>query len=295
MSHLTTDYFRYLPVSQRDVQWDLYVTGVGYSNVPPDSPYPSSLHPELYDFAWSQGRVLPEYQVLYITRGEGEFESEAIGKEMVAAGTVLLLFPGVWHRYRPTTEVGWEEYWLGYNGPYADRLVARAFLSPDRPVLRTGLDDAILRPYLQMLDRVRVEPAGYSQLLAAGTMEVLAAALGAARTQRDGGRLDALVRQARLVLEQQTEQPADMEALAASLKLSYAHFRRVFKQQTGMSPYQYHLQLRVHRARELLRGTTLSVKQIAARLHFESPYHFSKIFKKKTGDMSPTQWRGGGR
>ena len=295
MSHLTTDYFRYLPVSQRDVQWDLYVTGVGCSNVPPGSRYPRSLHPELYDFAWSQGRVLPEYQVLYITRGEGEFESQAIGKETVAAGTVLLLFPGVWHRYRPTAEVGWEEYWLGYNGPYADRLVTRAFLSPERPVLRTGLDDAILRPYLQMLDRVRAEPAGYPQLLAAGTMEILAAALGAARTQRDGGRLDGLVRQARLVLEQQTEEPVDMEALAASLKLSYAHFRRVFKQQTGMSPYQYHLQLRVHRARELLRGTTLSVKEIAARLRFESPYHFSKIFKKKTGDMSPTQWRGGGR
>ena len=75
--------------------------------------------------------------------------------------------------------------------------------------------------------------------------------------------------------------------------MSYAHFRRLFKQQTGLSPYQYHLQLRINRARELLHGTTLSVKQVAARLNFENPYHFSKIFKRKTG-MAPHHFRGGG-
>jgi transcriptional regulator GlxA family with amidase domain len=50
------------------------------------------------------------------------------------------------------------------------------------------------------------------------------------------------------------------------------------------------LQLRIGRARELLLGTNLSVKQIAYALRFASPYHFSKIFKKKTG-MAPQQWR----
>jgi AraC-like DNA-binding protein len=76
--------------------------------------------------------------------------------------------------------------------------------------------------------------------------------------------------------------------------MSYAHFRRVFKQQSGLSPYQYHLQLRIHRAREMLHSTTLAVGQVAARLNFPNPYYFSKIFKKKTG-MSPSLWRRGGR
>jgi len=213
----------------------------------------------------------------------------------VDAGTVFFLFPGVWHRYRPLPEVGWEEYWVSFSGTHADRLVRRGFLSPKTPLLRIGPDEAILRPYLRMLDRVRAEPPGYQQLLAAWTMEILAAALGAARAQRGGGRSEALIRQAKLALEQQMETPIDMEALAAALNVSYAHFRRIFKQQTGLSPYQYHLQLRIHRARELLRSTTLSVKEIAARLNFESPYHFSKMFKKKTGGMAPTQWRGSGR
>ena len=70
------EFFRYLPVSEQDKQWDFYVTGTGYSNVPPGSRYPCSVHPDLYQFAWDRGRVLPEYQVLYITRGEGVFEFE---------------------------------------------------------------------------------------------------------------------------------------------------------------------------------------------------------------------------
>jgi transcriptional regulator GlxA family with amidase domain len=74
-----------------------------------------------------------------------------------------------------------------------------------------------------------------------------------------------------------------MQKLARSLHLSYAHFRRIFKQQTGLSPYQYHLQLRINRAREMLHGTTLTVKQVARQLNFENAYHFSKIFKRKAG------------
>jgi AraC-like DNA-binding protein len=290
---LPKEFFRYLPVSDRDVQWDLYVTGMGCSTVPKGSRYPRSAHPDLYQFAWDRGRVLPEFQVLYVTRGEGEFESQATGKLPLTAGNVLLLFPGVWHRYRPSQETGWDEYWVSYNGDYARRLVDRGFLSVKDPVLNTGLDDSILHPYLSILDRVRMESPGFQQLIAANVMEVLAAALAATQTIRTGSRTTEAIRKAKVYLSERIEEIVDMKELAASLHMSYAHFRRMFKQQTGLSPYQYHLQLRTHRAREMLHGTTLTVHQVATRLNFPNAYYFSKIFKKKTG-MSPSQWRRGG-
>lgn len=293
MSVLPEEFFRYVPVSEQDVSWDFYVTGAGRSNVPPGSHYPRSVHPDLYQFAWDRGRVLPEYQVLYITQGEGFFESEATGKRKLTAGNVLLLFPGVWHRYRPSRKTGWVEYWVSYNGDYPRRLVERGFFSPQNPILNTGMDDAIAHAYLCLLDRVHREPVGYQQLIAANTMEILASALAAVRISRTGGRAAAAVGHAKIVLEQRIEEAVDMENLAKSLHLSYAHFRRIFKQHTGLSPYQYHLQLRINRAREMLHGTTLTVKQVAGQLNFESAYHFSKIFKRKTG-MSPTRWRHGG-
>ena len=104
------NYFRYIPVRQRDVQWGLYVTGAGCTSIlPGESPYPPKIHPELYDFRWESGRTLPEYQLIYIAGGEGVFESAPTGEQNVAAGTVILLFPGVWHRYRPQPKTGWDE------------------------------------------------------------------------------------------------------------------------------------------------------------------------------------------
>jgi len=293
MSHSTTNYFRYLTVGDRDIQWGLYVTGAGCTVVPPGIHYPPAVHPEVYHFAWERGRVLPEHQIVYITRGEGEFESAKAGKKKITAGNVFLLFPGEWHRYRPNREIGWDEYWVSYNGDYPDRLVKHGFISPENPVLQTGLDDAILHPYVNLLDQVRSEPVGYQQLIAADTTTILAAVLAAVRSRRNGGRIDAMVRRAKLILEQQPEELASMERLAAELNLSPTHFHRLFREHTGLSPYQYHLQLRINRAKEMLHGTNLSIKQIAAALGFENPYHFSKTFKKKTG-MSPSKWRGGG-
>jgi AraC-like DNA-binding protein len=237
--------------------------------------------------------VLSEYQALYITRGEGEFESKLSSNRKVAAGNVVLLFPGVWHRYRPVADVGWDEYWVSYNGGYVEQLIEHGLLSPQSPVLRTGVDDLLLHAYLTMLDRLRSEPVGFQQFLAASVMEILAAILGAVRAQGTGGRMHELVCRAKSLLETKTDTTPVIEHLAASLGLSTTHFYRVFKQHTGLSPYQYHLQLRIERAKQMLHGTSISIKEIASALAFESPFHFSSAFKKKTG-RSPSQWRQGG-
>jgi len=283
------EFYRYLPLSERDIQWGVYVTGAGASRVQPQSPYPVRVHPDLYQFAWEQGRILPEYQVIYITHGEGEFESATAGRRNVAAGTVLFLFPGEWHRYRPYQETGWDEYWVSYNGDYPQRLVRYGFLSPRNPVGSLGLDESLLGLYQVILDRVRAESVGYQQLIACNVLELLAMTLALVRSRRSNDRDEALIREARLLLQQPDSQ-VNIERMAKSLHLSGAQFRRIFKEHTGLSPYQYYNQMRIHRAKELLRGTSLSVKEIAGQLCFESPYHFSKTFKKATG-RSPTEWR----
>lgn len=284
-----TEFYRYLPLSERDMQWGVYVTGAGTSKVQPFSPYPVRLHPNAYQFVWEQGRVLPEYQVLYITNGRGKFESASAGRRGVAAGNVILVFPGEWHRYRPNQETGWGEYWVSYGGDYPQRLVERGFLSRTDPVLVTGLDESLLGLYQAILDRVRAEPVGYQQLIASMVLELLATCLALVRSRRSSDRDEALVREAKLLL-QQPDNLLNIERLARSLHISGAQFRRVFKEHTGLSPYQYYNQMRVHRAKELLRGTSLSVKAIASQLCFENPYHFSKMFKKSVG-RSPTEWR----
>jgi AraC-like DNA-binding protein len=289
-----SEFFRYLPVSERDEQWGLYVTAGGFNAIGPGDDYPRPGHPTSHALTWSRGRVLSEYQTLFISRGAGEFESQPTGCRRVSAGSVILLFPGVWHRYRPVSEIGWREYWVSYNGAWPRRWVEQGFLSPDEPVLRVGKDKLLGRAYRRLLWRLRVEPAGFQQLLAASLMEILAAVLGAVSAQGSGSRTHELVRQAKSFLETRTDGVPTIDQLAASLGLSTRQLYRIFRQHTGLSPYRYHLQLRIERAKRLLHGTSTSVQGIADALGFESPFNFSKVFKQKTG-MSPSQWRRGER
>ncbi len=119
------------------MQWGLYVTGAGCCCVAPKSPYPPRRHPDPYQFTWHKGRVLPEYQVVYIRRGEGVFESGPTGVKRIRAGSVILTFPGVWHRYHPSEETGWDEYWFGMNGEQLHRLVGQGILRRRGPSWRS--------------------------------------------------------------------------------------------------------------------------------------------------------------
>jgi AraC-like DNA-binding protein len=290
MSKTIKEYDRYLPISERGREWGIYVTGAGFGQVKPGGHYPRNGHPSSHEFAWKKGRILHEYQIIYIKEGEGRFQSNATGERTIEAGTVILLFPDVWHRYRPSRSTGWVEYWVGFAGKDAERLQARGFLSPDGPLLTTGSDAFIMHAFTTLLDRMRSEPVGFEQLIVASVWEVIAAVLGAAKGRETYSRHHDLVRRAKVVLEDQREGLPVVEDLAASLGLSPTRFQHLFKKHTGLSPYQYHLQLKIQRAREMLRGSNLTVKQVARMLKFESVYHFSTLFKKKTG-LTPSQWR----
>jgi AraC-like DNA-binding protein len=248
-------------------------------------------YPRPYFYVWEEGRVLPEYQLIYFTRGEGVFESECAGEQVVTRGDVLTLFPQVWRRLRPGAQVGWDGYWICLDGEYVHALRQRGFVAPRSPVKHVGLDEALLHAYRRAWERAQQDRAGLQQFLASNAMEVLAAALVAAQIGPPKWARGAVIEQAQRILRERCDEPVELDDLAASLGLSCERFRHLFKQHTRMSPHQYHLQLRIRRAQELLRTTSLSVRQIAASLRFDDVYYFSKIFKQKTG-LAPLHWRG---
>jgi AraC-like DNA-binding protein len=290
MSDPTREFFYYLPTSDRDRLWGLYVISAGHQRVLPGQDYPPRGHPKTHDFVWQRGRVLQEFQVLYIIAGEGVFESKPTGCVDVHGGNAIVLFPGIWHRYTTVREVGWDEYYVAFQGEDAQRLWHREFLNPEQAVLETGLDDTILHSFTTMLDRIRSERIGFQQLIAADALAIVAAVLAAARRQRTSSQSIEWVRQMKMELEKQSEGVPVIEDLAGELNLSVSHLHHVFKEHTGLSPYQYHLQLKIQRAKEMLHDSRLPVKHIARILGFQDVYHFSKMFKKKTG-VSPLKWR----
>ena len=81
-----------------------------------------------------------------------------------------------------------------------------------------------------------------------------------------------------------------MPDVARHFNISYSTFRHIFKRYTGLAPADYFINLKIHRAKELLRSSNIPIKEIAYELHFESPEYFATLFKRRVG-MSPSHFR----
>ena len=123
--------FKYLITNERDLRFGLCVNTVGFQSIKAGDTYPPLNHPEEYYFTALKGRILHEYQLVYITKGKGCFNSEGTPTREIGKGQLLILFPGEWHTYAPSTKTGWNEYYIGFEGSIADTLFKEAFLSKD--------------------------------------------------------------------------------------------------------------------------------------------------------------------
>lgn len=283
---------KYLVVNPRDVQWGLTVSTVGYEEIGVADTYPTRGHADGYYFDIDKGRVLNEYQLLYITEGEGIFNSAHAKDIPLKAGDLFLLFPGEWHTYHPTGKNGWKSYWIGFKGKNVDDRVKAGFLSVDKPIYHVGFSADIIRLYEEAYKRAQ-EETPYSQQILAGIVNHLVGLMYALERSmelsNDHTRVD-MINLARLRIRESLEVDLTIQQVAEELGVSYSNFRKLFKEFTGISPALYQQDLRLQRAKELLATTSLSIKEIAYRLRFESPDYFSSKFKIKTG-KKPSEFR----
>jgi AraC-like DNA-binding protein len=292
--------FRYLPPRPRDAQWGLHVSGAGWATVPPGSVYPPPGHPELYDFSFERGRRLPEYQIVFIASGSGVFEIEARGEVRVAAGAVLLLFPGVWHRYRPDSRTGWREYWVGFSGDWIDRIVQHRFLSASAPVLEIEPVQPFQATFDQLIDRLWSAPPGFPHLIAADVVELIALLVAATgeETQhlimqgpRDVESLtDPLVAESLRLIWSGQHLQLTVATLGKQLKTTSRSLERRFKQALGRTVKEEILRCRLDRVRRLLVDTDLSITEIVAASGFSSADSLTRAVRNADG-VAPLRLR----
>jgi len=235
--------------------------------------------------------VLHEFQVIYITKGTGSFESKSGGQQSIQEGSILLLFPEERHRYKPDKKTGWDEYWVGFSGPIAKNLFNKKFFTPANPVIPVGYQESLLDLFQEIIDKTKEEKAGYQPLIAGTVLHLLGTVYSLSQQEKFSGQdVEAIVDKARLLFRSNIEQNISPVDVAHELQISYSRFRKIFKEYTGLAPGQFQIQLKIHKAKELLTHTNKSVKEIAFELNFESNFYFSKLFKEKVG-ITPVQFR----
>lgn len=100
-----------------------------------------------------------------------------------------------------------------------------------------------------------------------------------------------LIRQAKEYIEHHyTDSELSLNEVASQANLSASHFSAVFSQETRQTFREYLTEIRMHKAKELLRMTALRSADIAYQVGYNDPHYFSSAFKKNTG-LSPIEFR----
>ena len=283
---------KYLLASERDAEWGLTISTVGYEKIDPWEAYPTKGHAYGYYFNIDKGRVLDEYQLLYQPEGEGVFESAHISETRIKPGDIFLLFPGEWHTYRPLTDKGWTSYWIGFKGKNIDDRVKAGFLSPEKPIYHVGFNNDIISIFEKAMKIADSEDPNYQQTLAGIVNYLIGQMYYLERNcelKKNSDQVD-LIAKSKVMIRESLETCITIQEIAQKLGISYSSFRKLFKEYTGIAPAMYQHNLRLQLAKELLTSTDESIKEIAYRLNFGSPDYFSSKFKAKIG-MKPSDFR----
>ena len=282
---------RYLIVSDQDLLWGLTINTVGKQAVAKNESYPPGDHPTRYLFSTRKGRILDEYQLLYITKGKGTFSSASCKKTEIKAGNMFLLFPGEWHCYEPDTTTGWEEFWIGFKGENIDNRIKNGFFSKQKPVFHVGILDEIVQLYSQGILIAKEQKTGFQQMLAGIVNHLLGLSFSLGKHSGfENQEVADYINRAKILFSDNLQKGIKPEQVARQLNMSYSWFRRLFKEYTGFAPAQYVQELRIQYAKELLTNSNISIKEIAFNSGFENPEYFFLLFKNKTG-YTPSKYR----
>ena len=287
--------FKYLLVNEKDKKFGLTVNTVGFQPIPPNTLYPSIDHPISYYFNPDKGRVLSEYQIVYISKGKGVFSSDSTKKANIVKGQVILLFPGLWHTYRPLKETGWNEYYIGFEGKIIDDIVRNKFISHENPILNVGVNEDLVHLFSTAIKVAKEDKTGAQQYLSGITFNILGTILSLANNRNFESKESAQkIEQAKVIMIENIHKDIDIKGIAANLGISNSLFRKTFKEYTGYAPAQYFLELKLRKAKELLAETNHSVKEISYKLNFSSYEYFLSFFKKRVGS-TPMEYRNLGK
>lgn len=207
------------------------------------------------------------------------------------AGNFLLTKPRTPQRYfyevanTPPEEMHY--YWVHFTGFHAGRLLNRLQIEPGVVYATDNENTRILALFEALFNEFTDRRRGFDDACAAELTEILVALSRAVSTgSRTTGRTLSTI----AWLHSHFLENTPMSTLAAMEHLSESRYRTVFHRQTGLSPCEYRIALRMQYACDLLIGSSQSISEISVACGYSDVLYFSRLFKRKTG-LSPGMYR----
>lgn len=226
------------------------------------------------------------FLILYIQKGQllVTLPSQTFVAE---AGSFVLLDCYLPHAY--STAEGCEALWCHFDGPLAAGWFRQ--LTEQSGCLLQPADAYPALSKLTALYRVFSEnrPAR-EPLLSKYLSDILTALLLYAPSEESAGEGTNGIEDAIAYINEHFSEELTIDLLAEKAALSPYHFIRSFRKETGFTPHEYLINIRLNTAKYLLKNSSRSVKYICFQTGFSCESVFCSAFKKRTG-MSPLSYR----
>jgi AraC-like DNA-binding protein len=260
------------------------------------------------DAEWSKGLSIHEtFEMVYIKSGKGTFEIGGQNAE-VGSNDIVIIKPHQHHKLS-----------VASNGSCDFIVLYFKFMNKSHHTLsETSLEDFInfvsskesgafiklkvsqKNDIIVLLNRVLKEKAsdqlGSDLLNYLMLMELFVLISRALKAEWENSiknkspKIKELMASAISFIQNNYEREISIADIAKYVFLSPSYFTRAFKEDTGLSPMQYLLNIRIKRACELLAETDLKVGDIAHSVGFSNQQRFNDMFKKQI-KMTPMQYR----
>jgi AraC family transcriptional regulator len=249
-----------------------------------------------WDTPWLDGFELPESDELmlaYHSRGSHDVRRQQgalLSRNRSIPGLLTLIPPG--HSVA---------YHTGGRVSFTTLHISRAALGE---FLRSGTDlpahdlFAFRDPFVascvdSLLREARVPDRWSPRFVSAVTEALLLQLLRHSPTEPELGTaksLETRVAETRSRIDSNLAGDLSLETLAEEAGVSRAHFARVFRQLVNESPHHYVMNRRIEHAKDLLSGSTATLKEIAHESGFCSQAHLTHLFRTRLG-LTPQQYR----
>ncbi len=234
----------------------------------------------------------PEHILLFCVDGNGWYDVGA-GEQHLGAGQALVIPAERPHVYGASEIDPWSIHWVHFTGLEGDYFARLAPEQTCRLDVDPDCSSAVERLFNRCTGALRDGFVQQRLIFSAKTLQHLLAELyfnnaafsPTTRTSRFRNLEPTLS-----FLYENLNRSISLAEMAAHAELSESHFSRLFKEQTGHSPVDYFIFLKMQHACSMLTLTRSTVNEISAALGYGDAYYFSRLFKKVIG-VSPREYR----
>lgn len=271
------------------INFGLTVNSVGSKSIFPDENV-SDKKVKDYRYQFKRGRVADEFKLIYITKGSGYVRFEGAEDIRISTGKILMIFPNQKYQYYHLEETEWKEYFIRFEAGAVYNQLIRSLFFEDNQVVEIGFKEELVVLFRRVIDVVKNGFKSSQIYLSGMLLHILGLIISETKNNAIKKREIQLTEQAKIIMNENIFNEITVQEIASRLNISYTTFRINFKKHTGLAPVKYFHELRLNKAQQMLRETSLSVKEIAYMLQFSSTNQFSTIFKKTIG-VSPKALR----